>query len=343
MRKLLSTLALAALIAGMTVSGAQAREGWYIRGDIGHSIDGEIDVSSEEEEGDVLDRVSPIGPQQQLTIGGGSFDLDDDWMGAVGGGYDFGNGFRLEAEAAYRNNDIEDEPSVSAEATSLMLNGFFDFNRDGAFRPYVGAGVGHANLEVEDEDDANWAWQAMAGVGIPLSENTTLDIAYRFFSLDDLDYDGTDVEYKHQAITVGLRHQFGAPAAPDAPPPPPYNPPPPPPACPTSEFTVYFEWDRSNLNEEAIQVIDRAVERAAQCNASSITIIGHTDTSGSTQYNVGLSERRAGVVRDALVARGVAASLMTAQARGESEPARQTGDGVREPLNRRTAVTILFQ
>jgi outer membrane protein OmpA-like peptidoglycan-associated protein len=105
---------------------------------------------------------------------------------------------------------------------------------------------------------------------------------------------------------------------------------------------VYFEWDRSNLNEAAMQVIDQAVARAAQCNVSAIAIVGHTDRSGSDAYNMGLSERRAGVVRDALVARGLSASMMSAQARGESEPARQTDDGVREPLNRRTAVTITF-
>ena len=72
-------------------------------------------------------------------------------------------------------------------------------------------------------------------------------------------------------------------------------------------------------------------------------MVGHTDTSGSNQYNQGLSERRAGVVRDALVARGIAAGSITAQAHGESDLAQPTRDGVREPLNRRTAVTISFR
>ena len=124
-----------------------------------------------------------------------------------------------------------------------------------------------------------------------------------------------------------------------------YTPPPPPPVatCPQSDFVVYFEWDRSNLNQAALETIDAAVNRARQCNISSITVVGHTDTSGSPQYNQGLSERRAGVVRDALVARGIGAGQITTAARGESELARATRDGVREPLNRRTAVTITFQ
>ena len=80
---------------------------------------------------------------------------------------------------------------------------------------------------------------------------------------------------------------------------------------------MYFEWDRSNLNQAALETIDAAVNRARQCNVSGAVVVGHTDTSGSTQYNVGLSERRASVVRDALVARSIAAGSITSEARGE--------------------------
>ncbi|MEZ5960567.1 MAG: OmpA family protein [Hyphomonadaceae bacterium] len=113
--------------------------------------------------------------------------------------------------------------------------------------------------------------------------------------------------------------------------------------CPTSEFVVYFEWDRSSLNQAALETIDAAVQRARECNIANVVVVGHTDTSGSAQYNAGLSERRAAVVRDALSARGIAAAAITTEARGENDLARATRDGVREPLNRRTAVTITFR
>jgi outer membrane protein OmpA-like peptidoglycan-associated protein len=109
------------------------------------------------------------------------------------------------------------------------------------------------------------------------------------------------------------------------------------------DFVVYFEWDRSNLNQAALETIDAAVARARECNLAGIVIVGHTDTSGSQEYNQGLSERRAGVVRDALISRGAPAGAITTQARGETDLARQTPDGVREPLNRRAAVTITFR
>jgi outer membrane protein OmpA-like peptidoglycan-associated protein len=192
------------------------------------------------------------------------------------------------------------------------------------------------------------AYQGLAGVGMALSPQLTLDIGYRYFAAPDVDvseafdpadYDA-DLDYTHQAVTVGLRWQFAGPVAvvETAPPPPA-----PVATCPQSDFVVYFEWDRSNLNAQALEVIDSAVSRARECNISSATLVGHTDTSGTPQYNLALSERRASVVRDALVARGLGASLISAEAHGESDLARPTADGVREPLNRRTSVTIRFQ
>ena len=49
----------------------------------------------------------------------------------------------------------------------------------------------------------------------------------------------------------------------------------------------------------------KRLSRARGCDLSAVTVVGHTDTSGSSQYNIGLSQRRASVVRDALASRGV--------------------------------------
>lgn len=323
--KLKRTAALAALLLAVGAGTAAAEEGWYGRADVGYSVAGE------------------------LTAFGSDYDLENDWMGDLGLGYGFQNGFRLDGELAYRNNEV-DLWNQDATVWSAMINAFYDFNRHGGFQPYLGVGAGYGRLDFGNEDDSSFAWQAMAGFAIPLSEQLKLDVGYRHFEMPDasLDLDGpTDVDYRHDAVTVGLRYQFAAPAAPPppvtAPTPPPVATPPPPPACPTSEFVVYFEWDRSNLNQAALETLDAAVARARECNIANVVVVGHTDTSGSTAYNQGLSERRASVVREALVARGIGAGSITTQARGETELARATRDGVREPLNRRTAVTISFR
>ena len=315
------TVALAALIAGMTVGAAHATEGWYGRIDAGASIEGEID-------------------------NGAAFDLDDGWMASLGAGYGFLNGFRAEGALDYRTNEVEGL-DVDADAWALMANLYYDFNRGGTLQPYLGLGAGWVNLDIDDEDEDGWAYQGLAGIGWRVTEQTTIDLGYRYFEAPEVEFAGGDVDYTHQAVTLGLRYAFGAAPPPPLPPPPPPPPapPPPPPAsvCPQSDFVVYFEWDRSNLNQAAIETIDAAAARAQQCNVGGVVVVGHTDTSGSQEYNQGLSERRAGVVRDALVARGIAAGTITTQARGETDLAQQTRDGVREPLNRRTAVTISFR
>jgi outer membrane protein OmpA-like peptidoglycan-associated protein len=59
-------------------------------------------------------------------------------------------------------------------------------------------------------------------------------------------------------------------------------------------------------------------------------------------YNLKLSERRAKTVADAMAGLGVDASKMAVDWKGKSQPAVATGDGVKEPLNRRATVDITF-
>ena len=110
--------------------------------------------------------------------------------------------------------------------------------------------------------------------------------------------------------------------------------------CEDEGFVVYFAWDRSNISSQSAAVINQAINQARECGVASVSIDGHADRSGSASYNVGLSERRARAVRDEMVRLGVPASAISLEAFGESRPAVQTPDGVREPLNRRAEVLI---
>lgn len=349
-RKALALAALAVGVWGVRTHEAEASEGWYGRIDAGYSVEGGLeDVSNGE--ADLPDA-----------------EFDADWMVSAGAGYAFANGFRLEAEYSYRDNDVGEDAfwrGGAVKATALMANLYRDFEVSERLRPYVGVGVGAAKVETKasggvitpdyytfEGSDTVVAYQAMAGVAIGLTPRLELDVGYRYFIAPDLSFEGEitnepappfEMDYTHQAVTLGLRWQFAAPAAsaPLTPPLPPQGPPVA--ACPTSEFVVYFEWDRSNLNQDALDVIDNAIIRARECNLASATIVGHTDTSGPSAYNIGLSQRRASVVSEALIARGLPAEVIATDARGETDLARLTRDGVREPLNRRTAVTIAFQ
>ena len=96
------------------------------------------------------------------------------------------------------------------------------------------------------------------------------------------------------------------------------------------------------ITPEAQQVISDAANYAKSGNATRVVVVGHTDTSGSPAYNVRLSERRAKAVADALVGAGVAQTTLSVDWKGETTPAVATGDGVKEPLNRRSTIDINF-
>lgn len=106
----------------------------------------------------------------------------------------------------------------------------------------------------------------------------------------------------------------------------------------TAEFVVYFGFNKSNLTADAMNVIDEVATFVAKLSGPTVTVTGHTDTSGSMAYNQRLSERRAAAVAKALAEKGVG-NIVT-NAKGESEPAVPTGDGVKEPLNRRATIAV---
>ena len=116
-------------------------------------------------------------------------------------------------------------------------------------------------------------------------------------------------------------------------------PPPPPPPQATS-FMVFFDWDRSDLSGQALATIHQAADAYKSTGRTRITAIGHTDTSGPADYNMALSLRRANVVKAALSREGVAETSIVTIGRGEDGLLVQTGDGVREPQNRRAEIVF---
>jgi outer membrane protein OmpA-like peptidoglycan-associated protein len=73
---------------------------------------------------------------------------------------------------------------------------------------------------------------------------------------------------------------------------------------------------------------------------SQMTIVGHTDSSGSESYNQQLSERRARAVRDELVRLGVPAARLSATGRGEFEPRADNSTESGRSQNRRVEILV---
>lgn len=107
---------------------------------------------------------------------------------------------------------------------------------------------------------------------------------------------------------------------------------------------VLFEVNSSTLKAEADESLDNAV-RVLLGSGKSIQINGHTDATGSEEYNLELSEARAAAVRDALVERGLDLEIEISGL-GESDPiapnfdSEGNDDEAGQALNRRVEVVI---
>jgi len=153
---------------------------------------------------------------------------------------------------------------------------------------------------------------------------------------------GVIVEEQTTAYTEAVSPPPPAPPPPLAPAIVAEAPPPPAPPPAVRQFIVFFDFDKSNLTPEAMQVVAAAVMTAKDTGMVRIVVTGHTDTVGSQRYNQALSERRAGAVKTEIVRLGLNAGDIGTVGKSFSEPLVNTGPGVREPQNRRAVIDLNY-
>ncbi len=207
MKNLLAVLISLALLVGFTVSTASA--GIYISGNLGAVFLNDADIKDD-------------GDSGELTF-------DNGGVVTFALGTTIGSAGRIEVEIGGRSNDL-DEMSVDdfdgdfdidgdVTTVSYMGNAYYDFKNESRFTPFVGGGLGFANVEYdfdkidgdkinEKEDDNVMAYQIMLGGSYAATEQLSIDLQYRFFGTEDPDLDGTDVEYQSHNVMLGLRYSF---------------------------------------------------------------------------------------------------------------------------------------
>ncbi|HEY6983638.1 OmpA family protein [Reyranella sp.] len=274
--------------------------------------------------------------------------FDTGW--AAGGviGYDF-VGPRVELEGIYRDNTGSLAVSgftagVDWHQASVMANVYYDFFAGQTIVPYIGAGLGVAFIDASalnsTVSSTQFAYQGIIGIGWNINEQFRLNLEGRYYGTTSptlgwfsgpVSLSGTPSDNNFN-LMVGLQYKFGAPAM--------AAPPPPPPPVAAPSFMVFFDWDRSNLSAQALNTIKQAADAYKTKGSARITATGHTDTSGPANYNMALSLRRANAVKDALVRDGVPATAISVVGKGEADLLVPTGDGVREPQNRRVVIVL---
>lgn len=176
-------------------------------------------------------------------------------------GYAFDNGLRLELEGAFTRYDVDTHSGLTVGGTNidavdvavltrgapdpanptvgaviadgqgrvtnfgLFANAFYDFNPEGTFKPYVGAGLGYqwadiefrpSGVDVADDSDGGLAYQLMAGASFALSDSAEIFGQYTWRDRTDtaevplnLLPATLGVETGQSIVSAGVRFRFG--------------------------------------------------------------------------------------------------------------------------------------
>lgn len=351
--KFRNALVAATMLALPVAAKAQPITGLYIGGAGGVNI---MHDESTQIAGGALQRgghlETRVGPAVDLDIG-----------------YGLGNGLRVELEGSYRYNTIKglgggnNSAGGQEQKFGPMVNVIYDVaDLIPYVQPYVGVGGGYIftqdrNLRASGPGFAansanrtvgSIGYQGILGAALPIETVPGLAVTadYRFLGLvGHRNYPGTvngvpgkirlEDDFNH-TILIGLRYNFGV-----APPPVAAPAAAPVPASPVSRsYLVFFDWDKATLTDRARQIVSEAAANSTKVQYTQLEVNGYTDTSGTARYNQGLSVRRANVVAAELVRDGVPKSAISIQGFGETHLLVPTGQGVREPQNRRVEISI---
>jgi opacity protein-like surface antigen len=250
--------------------------GWYLRGDVGFgAIDGSPTITA-----------PPGFPATPATVKGHNPSFGNYGVIGVGAGYQWNSWFRTDVTVDYRTKaDMKfgDKYCVDAagnglggvtctpaqlgatgqngfntyngrvSAMTFLLNGYLDLGNWNGLTPFVGAGVGFANLKVSgltdqgvnqfaafggalgpvptsyygDKSKTNFAWALMAGVGYDVNERLKLELGYRYVNMGSIkDMSGCSnpscgiigvKDIDAHEFRLGMRWMLGGPAVAAAP------------------------------------------------------------------------------------------------------------------------------
>ena len=103
---------------------------------------------------------------------------------------------------------------------------------------------------------------------------------------------------------------------------------------------ILFDFDSSDLRSEARENLRKLAQIMSEDDNTNLMIVGHTDSVGDENYNMGLSERRARSAANYMIIQGLDRSRVSIEGRGEYEPidTNETDEGRQQ--NRRVEVAI---
>lgn len=104
---------------------------------------------------------------------------------------------------------------------------------------------------------------------------------------------------------------------------------------------TFFDFDRANLKDQGKGQLDDLMGKLNMLNWSTLTVVGHTDATGSEAYNHDLSVRRANAVKAYFLSKGLPYEKVQAKGMGESQPIADNSTSAGRAKNRRVEVEVV--
>ncbi|MCG8415654.1 MAG: outer membrane beta-barrel protein [Pseudomonadales bacterium] len=251
---------LVAVSAAFLASSAFA-QGFYVTGALGTADQNSSSNTGNFTSAFATGSVTGVTPPLDIPAGAGlswTTEFDSDLIYSMAFGYDYGR-FRVELALNRNENNVNKHFDVTAagidlsaidagvliagnegdlgipvsslvrdgageiKTTSVMINGFYDFDLGGDVTPFVGLGIGNAssdisfapsNTPIVNDDDSGIAWQAIVGADYAVSETISVFGSFRYFSAEDASVNvglfpaTLDVENEVRVFEIGLRYSF---------------------------------------------------------------------------------------------------------------------------------------
>jgi outer membrane protein OmpA-like peptidoglycan-associated protein len=102
-----------------------------------------------------------------------------------------------------------------------------------------------------------------------------------------------------------------------------------------------FEFGKAEIKKDSYPYLDNLVDTLLKSKTWRLDIEGHTDNTGSDDFNMKLSQKRADAVKEYLVSKGISEDLITPQGYGESKPLVPNDSNSNREKNRRVEFKII--
>ncbi|MFV0574463.1 MAG: OmpA family protein [Vibrio sp.] len=225
-----------------------------------------------------------------------------------------------------------DAGNVSNRILDFQISGLFSYEVINNVSPFIRLGGAYGHMKKESDWDGNNSdhyWRPVGAVGVDyaFARNWSIRAEYQF--IDGIG-SSTVAKADSHLTSIGITYHFGQPAPQVVPA-----------AAPEPDRILYVDSDlffSTDSSEIADPTPLNGIAEDLQAQPEDVLVIGHTDSTGSEEYNQKLSEKRAQSVSDYLQTQGIGDSQIRSEGKGELEPIADNSTAEGRAKNRRVEI-----